>query len=261
MDVKTAIAIRALDAELMGQIEADPAFVVSVERAHDALVREVPLIGIAGPVIDPHRFGEVLREYRRLLAGLHPALAASLGQAERAAVEAGPALIHALVDGDAGSVFDLATARDAAPQQVWFLGQLALRPFMVRYAWSLSSVIDLATHRSARCPICGSNAHMGHIDTDNVMHLHCPLCETEWRGPRVGCVYCGAHGDYFTVDGDEEHRVDICNECGGYLKVLDQRVRVRPVDWFVEDAATLALGELAEAEGFQVSASRVPRLV
>ncbi|HYG60528.1 MAG TPA: formate dehydrogenase accessory protein FdhE, partial [Symbiobacteriaceae bacterium] len=124
--------------------------------------------------------------------------------------------------------------------------------YLSAYARSLPA--DLTTHRQARCPVCGRLPHMGHIDPNNIKYMHCPVCETTWRFARVGCVSCGNTNTdklgFFTVEGDDERRVEHCSECAGYLKVINQRLGVREIDWLVEDAATQYLDQLAESEGY-----------
>ncbi|HLN65409.1 MAG TPA: formate dehydrogenase accessory protein FdhE, partial [Symbiobacteriaceae bacterium] len=53
----------------------------------------------------------------------------------------------------------------------------------------------------------------------------------------------------------EPWRVEVCEDCGGYIKTLDQRhgghLAMPKVDLFLEDARTLTLNLLAEEEGYR----------
>lgn len=198
-------------------------------------------------------------EYRTLLMMKHPELEGELHRQE-AALELAPQgtrarVVSALVADDAGQIYDLATAElGVLPDLLYLTGQLAVRPYLWAYARCSGAAAVPEARGGVTCAVCGRKAHMGHIDRDNVKFLHCPTCETTWRTARLGCPFCGTTDPhqlgYFTVEGDPEHRVEHCTACGGYLKVIDQRVKGRKVDWLVEDAATAHLDQLAAAEGW-----------
>ncbi|HYF91469.1 MAG TPA: formate dehydrogenase accessory protein FdhE [Symbiobacteriaceae bacterium] len=231
MDVATLAAVRTLDRHLA------PALAV---RALDGL-----------PV---GQFLAHLGEYRKLFSARHPEVAADLAR-QQEALDGAPEsmrsrLVRALVNDSAGDVYDIAQELCVAPDLLYLVGQLAVRPYLWAYAHTHAAVGMGGVH----CPVCGRRAHLGHIDSGNVKFLHCPACETVWRTSRVGCPFCGTtdpqYLGYFTVEDDPEHRVEHCTACGGYLKVVDQRVRGRKPDWLVEDAATAHLDDLAAAEGY-----------
>lgn len=105
------------------------------------------------------------------------------------------------------------------------------------------------------CPLCGGIPAMGEItDGEGGKLLHCAVCATSWSYPRLRCSYCGNADpdtlEYFTAEGEEGHRVDICRKCSCYLKVADTRgiTDERPMD--IEDVSTLHLDLLAQKEGF-----------
>lgn len=202
------------------------------------------------------QFVDCLHEYAALVDRHHPEL--ELNRLPGAVAQLPPqtrsALVHALLSDDAGAVYDLATEAGAAPEQLYFVGELAARPFLWAFARGRGPSGPAAWATGGRCPVCGRRAHMGHIDATNVKYLHCPACETVWRTARVGCPFCtceepGRVG-YFTLEGDAFHRVEYCAECGGYLKVVDQRAEGREVDFLLEDAATAHLDQVAMAEGY-----------
>ncbi len=251
-------AVRELERRMERDAAIPPLTLVAPERMQQQLRDELPLLPLVPPEIPTDPYLSDLGEYRALLARFQPALAPELEEQERRLAEA-PSdlrtrLVQALLHGRNEEVWELTTALGVAPERLYFLGELALRPWLQAYAERLESVIDFSAYRAGRCPVCGRQAHMGRIDPDNVKHLHCPACEATWRFHRVGCSGCGCTDPeqlgFFTVEGDEERRVEYCKACGHYLKVLNQRVRVRAVDLLVEDAATAYLDELAVREGY-----------
>lgn len=252
-------AVRELEQQQAVSLDLPPLAMVPPERMRAQLAQGLPLLPLVPPPVPVDGLLGGLDAYREVLARFQPELAAELHAQAAALTAAAPvvraAVAVALMQGDAGALYDLATGDlGVAPERLYFLGELAVRPYLIAYAERLEGVVDLTGYTGGRCPVCGRAAFFGHIDLDNMKHLHCPACETTWRAQRVGCTACGctdpAKVGFFSVEGDDERRVDTCGECGHYLKVIDQRVKARPVDFLLEDAATYHLDRLAQAEGF-----------
>ncbi|HQM46954.1 MAG TPA: formate dehydrogenase accessory protein FdhE, partial [Smithellaceae bacterium] len=55
---------------------------------------------------------------------------------------------------------------------------------------------------------------------------------------------------YFAVEGEESHRVDVCNKCRRYIKIVELPKSSDEVNMDVEDIATLHLDMLAYDEGY-----------
>jgi len=136
-----------------------------------------------------------------------------------------------------------------------FFVEESLRP-------SLEFVTDLYGGRIAQigwnegyCPVCGRMPKIGHlVDKEGKRHLFCSQCGFEWRFRRVKCPFCGNEEQqslsYFTVEGDERYRVDVCDVCKHYIKTLDFRNAGEEAILDVEDVATLHLDMLAHEEGY-----------
>ncbi|MDZ4165454.1 MAG: formate dehydrogenase accessory protein FdhE [Smithellaceae bacterium] len=105
------------------------------------------------------------------------------------------------------------------------------------------------------CPICGREPKIGEIkDDDETRHLFCYQCGFKWTFDPVKCPFCGNEDyqslAYFTIEGEERYRVDVCNSCNRYIKMVDFRDSADLVNLDVEDIATLHLDILAYEEGY-----------
>ncbi len=114
------------------------------------------------------------------------------------------------------------------------------------------------------CPVCGATATLAHVGPThsskvNSRTLYCGQCGATWDFERVRCACCGTqhqgHLEYLSVEGDEEHRVHVCAECGGYMRthftVPESRTAFVPE---VEDVMMIRLNALAEAGKLMPSA-------
>jgi FdhE protein len=108
-----------------------------------------------------------------------------------------------------------------------------------------------------RCPACSAPPSIARLRRDDGGRiLTCGLCGTDWQAPRLACACCGTRLStalgLLRVDDDNPRWVETCDECGGYIKTVDERRLAvgEAVSAVVEEAATLHLDLLAEREGY-----------
>lgn len=72
-------------------------------------------------------------------------------------------------------------------------------------------------------------AHVGQAGTKTKGRgraLWCAQCGCVWDIERVRCARCGTqnqgHLHFFNVEGDDDHRIATCDECGGYVRTVYQ---------------------------------------
>jgi FdhE protein len=141
------------------------------------------------------------------------------------------------------------------PRLLAFLAFQALVPFAAAGAWELRGLVDASSWARGRCPICGSDPVMARLEPEGGKRfLQCGLCLTEWAFKRVGCPACGNEDQeklrFFSEEADESYRVEVCDNCKGYIKTVDERKVGGTVCLPVEDLVTVHLDMVAEEEGF-----------
>lgn len=235
----------------------EPGPLPTAAEAEAALSRGEPLINLVTPPVDPDRFAALLTDLAALYAeGRAEArpLAEGLGVASPAERRA---LAEVLLGGGDSAAW--AARYGVEEDMLLALGGLVLQPFMARFARAVQRVAPLHLWRRTQCPICGTTPDLCRIDPDNIRHLHCPQCDTQWEHHRLTCAVCGTDDvkqvSILTLAGLEPWRVEVCDRCGGYIKTLDQRhggqLAMPRVDLYLEDARTLQLDLLAEQEGYR----------
>jgi FdhE protein len=131
----------------------------------------------------------------------------------------------------------------------------SLRPAMEKVVEKYGKVVNAASWSEGYCPICGKEPKIGEIkEEEGTRFLFCNQCGFEWHFKRITCPFCGNDEQqtlaYFTVEGDERYRVDVCNVCKRYIKMVDFRETKEEANLDVEDIATLHLDMLANEEGY-----------
>src|SRR5271157_101603 len=131
----------------------------------------------------------------------------------------------------------------------------SLRPALEKVVEKYGKSIAKAGWAEGYCPICGKEPKIGEIrEEEGRRFLFCTQCGFEWRFMRIKCPFCGNEEQqtlaYFSIEGEEKYRVDVCNECKRYIKTVDFRETKEEADLDVEDIATLHLDMLANEEGY-----------
>ncbi len=131
----------------------------------------------------------------------------------------------------------------------------SLRPALEIVASRYGDAIMKTGWQQGYCPICGREPKIGEIRGESeTRYLFCNQCGFEWPYELIKCPFCGNEEQqtlaYFTIEGDERYRVDVCNKCKRYIKMVDFRHTNQKPDLEIEDIATLHLDMLANDEGY-----------
>ncbi len=201
-------------------------------------------------------------------------LAAAAEQAgERVSVERVRRWIDEDQHGDAGAAFQaiLTSCEEGTAGEGWerkgidgdlcqFLAQAALKPLLRAWCRKFSALSDAVKWSRGICSICGSGPLFAELQgNEQARHLRCGLCGADWRVARMSCVHCGNEDQrtlkvLFPASGHAGPRIEACDKCMTYVKVLPA-FSPTPVDLLpVEDLATLDLDAEAQKRGYRRAA-------
>ncbi len=132
----------------------------------------------------------------------------------------------------------------------------SLRPALEDFTEQYGDIIRRSEWSEGYCPICGKEPKIGEIKGDDTgRFLFCNQCGLHWHYSGVKCPFCGNEEQqslaYFTVEGEERYRVDVCNVCKRYVKMVYSADAEGLTNLDVEDIATLHLDVLAAEEGYE----------
>jgi FdhE protein len=143
----------------------------------------------------------------------------------------------------------------AHPGLLRFLGWTAARRVLGPVVEVSAGWHDEARWGRGACPTCGAlplSAQLVARDEGRSRFLACGCCGTRWRYQRIGCPLCGTEAQQslgvLEVEGEEGLRIDVCDECGAYLKTYTGE---GDEELFLADWSTLHLDLLATARGYQ----------
>jgi FdhE protein len=136
-----------------------------------------------------------------------------------------------------------------------FLIQSTTKPSIEAGMEQLRSEIDPETWLKGYCPICGSLPSLSLLKEEvGKRYLLCSYCGYQWRIDRIFCPFCNNKDQetlhYLFAEGEEAYRIDLCEECHQYIKMIDYR-KLEESDPVLEDLATLHLDLLASQKGYK----------
>jgi FdhE protein len=136
-----------------------------------------------------------------------------------------------------------------------FLIQTSIRPSIEAGVEQLRNELDPETWLKEYCPLCGSLPTLSLLkEVTGKRYLLCSYCGYPWRTDRISCPFCKnkEHESlrYFFGEGEETHRIDLCDQCHQYIKTIDTR-NLQASDPVLEDLATLHLDILASQKGYK----------
>ena len=245
------------------------------DEAEDAYFGDEAMLRAAPVAIEAEAFAETCMQVAGYLAehaGLDDAVIDALGNMEW------PAFVQKLDLAQAGSNppqfiedrlqdFDRFEIDASLPASiVMMVVTFALRAHIQPAAQKLFGAVSKAALKGSRlkpvnCPVCGSPAALSHVAMATGIdgrsrEQYCSMCGTIWPFDRMRCGVCGVDNPtrlhYFHVEGDESHRLQNCDECGQYQRVLFEDSLEIPVSLEVEDVVMAKLDAIALDPRFRV---------
>ncbi len=167
-----------------------------------------------------------------------------------------PALLPHIAAGEKVRVTAVAEGLHLEPDLLWTLAQAAMKPALRAVCRQVTPLAEGTSWNRGTCFVCGAAPTLAELrDNTLVRHLRCGQCCADWRFPRLQCPYCG-NEDHRTLEllfaegQGEKRRVEVCDKCHGYLKVITSFSPIPPDMLAVEDLATLHLDFIARQRGY-----------
>jgi FdhE protein len=194
--------------------------------------RQEPLLHRWEFPVDLDSAGSLLRALNRLARKRGRQVEASAVAIE-AALEDGRVSLPSLLKGalaEEGYAYAVAHEHGLDPELLQALVEWSLRPSLEVCAERFGEHRKGVRWEKGICPICGSRPDFAELrgeDVTSLRFLYCVLCGFTWQFRRVGCPFCGCidHKQLRTLlqEGDERCYLEVCEQCRGYIKTVDNR--------------------------------------
>ncbi len=247
---------RVLLAVLREAPSPDVRSAISAGEAARKLARGEPLLEGADFDFD---LSAVMHVFHRLVEALEAGGVSKAAPVRRALARGRIPLdrfLRRALAGDSAFVRRLAISVAAAPAFLDVLAQNALKPTLRAWNRRLAPLAHGHPWERGHCFVCGAKAVLGEYRGNGLeRHLRCVRCGAGWGVRRLLCPFCGNEdpsslGFLHAGERMERARVEVCDLCRGYLKVVTAFEPNAPDEVTVEDLATLPLDYAARARGY-----------
>ncbi|WP_040206838.1 formate dehydrogenase accessory protein FdhE [Neobacillus jeddahensis] len=134
-----------------------------------------------------------------------------------------------------------------------FLAETALRPYLQLIAEKVQSEIHRAIP-GAGCPVCGEPVRVAVLEEEGKKVMHCPRCLYHWHAKRLECGHCGNENhetiQFISIEGDATSQIQVCDECSGYIKIIDTRQYITKPSAALLDLKSIHLDFVAQEHGY-----------
>ncbi len=137
------------------------------------------------------------------------------------------------------------------PRTLLFIANSLIQPLLEEIARQLDSSF-LELWWEAQCPICGKRPVVARI-RNRKRYLVCAFCGAEYLADLFLCVHCGNLDPktlaFLQIETKPWLRIDYCEKCKHYLKVIDDDKMKTPFPNGLEDVLTISLDRVAKEAG------------
>ncbi|MEM2210739.1 MAG: formate dehydrogenase accessory protein FdhE [Nitrososphaerales archaeon] len=211
-----------------------------------------PLINFLNPSI--FNFDELLNTFNQVIEVLSKIIVKKddlLKNLSNELIKDIEALITAYLKNDEDFFINYSKKLNISPTLIIFIINILIQPCFEEIANRIDSSI-LENWWQAPCPICGRKPIVAKLK-NRKRYLICSLCNVEYLADLFLCVNCGnidpATFKFLTPENHSEFRVDFCEKCKHYIKVIDEEKLKKPIPKGFEDILTIDLDIMAEKAG------------
>jgi len=219
---------------------------------------ELPLIDQSEFLIDEKAAKALFENLCDIALDHAPNLSANAGILKKAALEntfSLTDLFQAVLNNQDSTLNNLSKLLAVPEREIAFFTYASIAPSISIGVEQLETYLsDMAEMEKGYCPICGNLPDLAYLDKDGKRHLKCCFCSHEWNVKRLGCVFCEDNDKenqhYFFNEEEKEYRVNLCDNCHNYIKLVDLRQIERAFYPKLEQITTLHLDMKARKKGY-----------
>jgi len=168
----------------------------------------------------------------------------------------------AIVSFDMDAIKELSESTPIDAHTLILISRELVKPFYHLLASQAGEVASFKHWAEGFCPVCGDMPGFARLsknkEEEGKRYLWCASCDLEWAFQRMCCPSCGNKDHkklkFLTTNHREELRVDVCEECKGYIKTIDERKtgQEEAATFIKENAASLFLDITAGEKGYMI---------
>ncbi len=233
-------------------------FIIPADKLKHKLNEQFPLVTIPEFTFDSRVSGKLFDEICGILTTNENELSGPVkqiaGLAADKKIDTGK-LFSSFINEDE-SAFDSIEKEHGTDKRILaFIVFNSLKPSLSVFAQNISVHLEnTGAWEKGYCPVCGSAPELSLFEENGKRFMVCGFCGHKWASRRIYCPFCENSNHetlrYIEIEGEEEHRADVCDKCKKYIKTTDVKKTTRLVYPPLEYQATPYIDLLIEEMGF-----------
>ena len=169
-------------------------------------------------------------------------------------------IIKAIISFDKDTIEELSEPAPLDSSTLNLIGRELVKPFFHSIAIYSKNIVSFQNWTEGFCPICGDLPSFARFskEEEGKRYLWCARCDMEWGFQRICCPFCKNSDHtklkFLTTNYREELRIDVCDDCKGYVKTIDERKFEEDyvTIYIKEHVSSLFLDMVAEEKGYLI---------
>lgn len=235
-----------------------PEFTIAPDKLKIKLDEQFPLVTIPEFKFDSQASGRLFTEICGILSAEDNEVSEQVKKISKLAAEEKidtDKLFSSILDEDEAAFDDFEKDHGIDKHVLAFIAYNSIKPSLAVFAQNIAVHLEkISAWEKGYCPVCGSAPELSLFEENGKRFMVCGFCGYKWASRRIYCPFCenSEHESlqYIEIEGEEEHRADVCDKCKKYIKTTDVKKTTRLVYPPLEYQATPYIDLLIEEMGY-----------
>ncbi len=233
-------------------------FIIPADRLKLKIDEQFPLLTIQEFKYDSAEASKLFNEICSILIAGDNELSSTVEKITKLAVEKKidvEKLFSSFISEDESAFDDIEKEHEIDKQVLAFIVFNSLKPSFSVFSRNVAVNMEKAgVWEKGYCPVCGSSPEISLFEENGKRFMVCGFCGHKWPSKRIYCPFCENSDHetlrYIEIEGEEEHRADVCEKCKMYIKTTDVKKTTRLVYPPLEYQATPYIDLMIEELGY-----------
>lgn len=235
-----------------------PEFTIAPDKLKIKLDEQFPLVTIPEFKFDSLASGKLFGEICGILSAEDNEVSESVKKISKLAAEEKidtDKLFSSILNEDETAFDDFEKDHGIDKHVLAFIAYNSIKPSLAVFSQKVAVHLEnTGAWEKGYCPVCGSAPELSLFEENGKRFMVCGFCGYKWASRRIYCPFCenSEHESlqYIEIEGEEEHRADVCDKCKKYIKTTDVKKTTRLVYPPLEYQATPYIDLLIEEMGY-----------
>ncbi|HJA41808.1 MAG TPA: formate dehydrogenase accessory protein FdhE [Firmicutes bacterium] len=224
---KLMVDLSCLTNELQKQLQGTDAYMIPSEIQLDA---DVPFLVQVHPNIQSEGYQNIYKQFRSFFLEKYPKQEDNINKLWNFIQKNESEWLRNTFDINHLYFQEAAQRLGLSDWLPMFMAEHLIRPFIRVMAEDLQGYYQ-KLKVSYTCKFCNEPIRLARLDKEGQKEVVCPRCYAKWNEKKLQCSVCKEDNHekliVLKIDKDELGQIQLCQSCGGYTKLIEQKRLIR----------------------------------